>query len=336
MTKLIAETAWHHEGDFDFMKSLIADICQSSNADIVKMHITLDLDEYMQSDHEIYSYLKSMLLSKKQWTELICDVKSHGKHVLVLVNDRRALEFSNEQNIRMLEIHASMLGDLNMLKAVNETIDKDVELVLGVGGATLPEVDQAIQLLETKNIVLMFGFQNFPTQYSDINFNKIRNVIQRYPDFKYGYADHTGWNEKNNIMISLMGAAIGMDYLEKHVTNHFGIERLDWQSTISLDMCSEISRNIALLNKCAGIGGLELNEAEKSYSVYGPMKKTIILGRSVSKSDIVNVNDFEYKRTSKVSDVQVNQFTNGSEHTYSADLKAGHILSSIDVSRNTP
>jgi len=25
--KLIAETAWHHEGDFDFMKNLVTEIC---------------------------------------------------------------------------------------------------------------------------------------------------------------------------------------------------------------------------------------------------------------------------------------------------------------------
>jgi N,N'-diacetyllegionaminate synthase len=47
MIKLIAETAWHHEGDFIFMKDLVARICENSNADVVKFHITLDLDEYM-------------------------------------------------------------------------------------------------------------------------------------------------------------------------------------------------------------------------------------------------------------------------------------------------
>ena len=46
MTKLIAETAWHHEGDYDFMKNLVTSICKLSKADIVKFHITLDLDEY--------------------------------------------------------------------------------------------------------------------------------------------------------------------------------------------------------------------------------------------------------------------------------------------------
>ena len=32
--KLIAETAWHHEGNFLFMKKLVSDIINKTNADI--------------------------------------------------------------------------------------------------------------------------------------------------------------------------------------------------------------------------------------------------------------------------------------------------------------
>ena len=43
--KLIAETAWHHDGDFVFMERLVANILEKSKLDILKMHITLDFDE---------------------------------------------------------------------------------------------------------------------------------------------------------------------------------------------------------------------------------------------------------------------------------------------------
>ena len=44
MPKMIAETAWHHEGDFAFMKKLVTEISNDSLADIVKLHITLDFE----------------------------------------------------------------------------------------------------------------------------------------------------------------------------------------------------------------------------------------------------------------------------------------------------
>ena len=60
--KLIAETAWHHEGDFEFMKELNNTIINESRADIVKYHLSLDRDEYMQSDHPLYNNMGRWML----------------------------------------------------------------------------------------------------------------------------------------------------------------------------------------------------------------------------------------------------------------------------------
>ena len=59
--KIIAETACHHEGDFSFMKNLVSEIVTQTNTDIVKMHVTLDLDQYMDFRHDSYEKSKSML-----------------------------------------------------------------------------------------------------------------------------------------------------------------------------------------------------------------------------------------------------------------------------------
>ena len=62
--KFIAETAWHHEGDFIFMKKLVSSICKNSKADIVKMHVTLDFDSYMRTDHPSYKILKDWVFTE--------------------------------------------------------------------------------------------------------------------------------------------------------------------------------------------------------------------------------------------------------------------------------
>ena len=64
--KLIAETAWHHDGDFDFMEELVKDILNKSKLDILKMHVTLDFDEYMHSSHSMYDSFKTKLFSPNQ------------------------------------------------------------------------------------------------------------------------------------------------------------------------------------------------------------------------------------------------------------------------------
>ena len=39
--KLIAETAWHHDGDYKFFKNLVQQICNKTKADYIKFHLTL-------------------------------------------------------------------------------------------------------------------------------------------------------------------------------------------------------------------------------------------------------------------------------------------------------
>ena len=46
---LIAETAWHHDGDFDFFKDLVTTIANETKADYIKFHVTLEVDEYMHT-----------------------------------------------------------------------------------------------------------------------------------------------------------------------------------------------------------------------------------------------------------------------------------------------
>ena len=69
--KLIAETAWHHDGDFIFFKNLIQTICENSECELVKYHITLDIDEHMLYDHPSYHWAKERLFSEEQWKEIL-------------------------------------------------------------------------------------------------------------------------------------------------------------------------------------------------------------------------------------------------------------------------
>ena len=48
------------------------------------------------------------------------------------------------------------------------------KIVIGVGGCTVKEIEEAVKFFHLRDIVLMFGFQNYPTKYEDVNLLKIR------------------------------------------------------------------------------------------------------------------------------------------------------------------
>ena len=326
--KLIAETAWHHDGDFIFMRKLVDDIINNAKLDILKMHITLNYDEYSHPLRYGFENNKKKLFSPKQWTELINKIKSNNLDLLLLYNDTSAVEFGGNFDPSYVEIHSVCLNDFYLLDALKDNISRKTNIIMGVGGSTLYEIEYAVDRLKHKNIIFMFGFQNYPTRYEDINFGKIQRIMNLYPEFSYGYADHTSWNEPNNVLITLMGAALGMDYIEKHTTNVFGQERVDWNSAISIDMFNEIADKLELLNECRGDGLIKLNDGEKKYSIHGPMKKAGVLKVDVNKGDLLSLDMIKFQRTGKTTDLSQLTIINSIGFEITKNLKAGDILQS--------
>ncbi len=333
--KLIAETAWHHQGDFAFMQKLVSSLSAEASADVLKLHLTLDQDEYMLSDHPLYDAAVKWLFEKSQWQDIINIIRSGSKEFMVLCNDTKAIEFAMSHSPALVEIHSVCLNDINLLDALKQNIGPDTRVVFGIGGSTLDEIDNAINLIQTPNIVLMFGFQNYPTRYEDVNFSKMRRIMGLYPEYCFGYADHTAGDEPNNLLITLMGAALGMDYIEKHVTIAYGEERADWSAAISVDMCNELRRQLDLLQACNGSGRLALNRGERAYSVFGMMKKAAVMACDGKKGDTLARDMLLFRRTGQSTDLsQVDALQCIGSHL-SCDIKKGQILSRHHVAAGT-
>ena len=331
--KLIAETAWHHQGEFAFMHQLVNAIDKRTKADIVKLHLTLDMDEYMGPDHPLYEDAKKWIFSKVQWEEIVELIISGNKELMLLFNDTKAVEFGMQFNPTHVEIHSVCLNDINLLASLKQSLSKEVKVVLGVGGSSLYEMENAINILQHPNIVLMFGFQNFPTKYEDINFSKARRIMKLFPEFQFGYADHTAWDEPNNILITLLGAALGMDYVEKHVTIAYGEERIDWSAAVSIDMFNEIKEKMELLELCNSDGLLRLNKGEQDYSTYGPMKKAAVLTKDLKAGQKLERDMLAFKRTCQIADMSQVEAIGVVGKIVNCNLKKNQILMTSHIDK---
>lgn len=334
--KLIAETAWHHQGEFGFMEQLISAISSQTKADIIKLHLLLDLEEYISPDHVLFDNYRKWSFSRDQWHEIIEQSRLSDKELMFLFNDAKAVEFGMQYNPTYVEIHSVCLNDINLLDALKQHLTRETKVVLGVGGTSLYEIENAVNILQHQNIVLMFGFQNYPTRYEDINFTKMRRIMKLFPEFQFGYADHTAWNEPNNILITLLGAALGLDYVEKHVTIEYGEERIDWSAAVSIDMLNEIKGKMDLLEACNGDGLLRLNKGEKDYSIYGPMKKAAILTKDLKTGQKLEKDIFAFKRTGKITDLSQIDAIESIGKVVNCDLKKDQVLlaSHIEKGKN--
>lgn len=326
MIELIAETAWHHNGDFEFQRKLISDICEQGEADIVKLHITLNRKEYLAPDYPNYSESNNLTFSKIEWEEVLEIVHKNDKKLMLLLNDQAAVQFASKFEPEFVEVHATAINDLHLLDSIKMHCKKS-KVVLGIGGSRIEEIDNAIEILGNDiDTVLMFGFQNYPTKYSHINFNKMKRIMSLYSGFEFGYADHTAWDDENNLLITLLGTSVGCKYVEKHVTNHYGVERTDFHSAISIEMLNNLKKNLNLLSICNGDGSLKLNEGEKNYAITGKMKRAAFLNQNVKKGDEISPDHIEYLRTSKSTDLEHYMIYEMYGKIYNEDIEKGSIL----------
>lgn len=327
---LIAETAWHHDGDKSFFKNLVTRIARETSADYIKLHLLLDLDEYMDSEHKLYPLLREKMFSKAFWTKIMEIIQSEEKKIMLLLNDKKAIDFGLQFKPEIVEIHSVCLNDYILLDYLKERINKNIKIVLGVGGSTLDEIRNAIKLLDTENIVLMHGFQNYPTQYKDINFAKMKKIMKEFSQFEHGYADHTSWDDPDNVLITTLGAGLGMSYVEKHVTTDCGSERMDFQAAVSIEMFNKMSEKLKILEACMGDGMLDLNAAEKSYAVFGPNKKAAILTRPVASGEKITREMISFKRIPETTDLSQIEAYKRIGKLAARAMEQGHCLKKSD------
>ena len=304
---LIGETAFHHEGDLEFLKELIQH-ASDLKLSAIKGHLLLDLDDYMIAEHKVIDILRPWCLNGNQWAEAVKMANQHELDVILLCNDATSLEWvlNCGLDVKAIELHATGLNDYFLLEKASRFKGT---VILGVGGSTLEEIKYAIDFLKARgqeDIFLMHGFQNYPTDFRDIQLSKMQQINKLF-NLPVGYADHTDPNDPDNETISILGAAMGFNVLEKHFTHKFGVKRTDAQAAISLDQMKKVQRLLQKTVAAYGDNSLTMSAAEKKYGNTGPMKKALVAREDIEAGEVLTLEHIAFKRTNAGTYIKQNQ-----------------------------
>jgi sialic acid synthase SpsE len=263
----------------------------------------------MQKNHPLIATLKKWVFSQSQWDEIIDYSINKGLDVIALCDDVESCEYliNSGKKIDSLELHPVSINDHFLLESISKF---EGRIILGVGGASLEEIRYAIDLLKKlgrNNILLMSGFQSYPTNYQDINLSKMVKLRNLF-DLPIGYADHTAYNDPDNSFVSVLGAAMGFEILEKHYTPNVGEERIDYHAAVGKKQMKEIIRLMRLVLDVYGSGSIEMSKPELNYGNIGPMKKAIVAKKDISKGTQLSLDNLWFKRTQEESYIEQNQF----------------------------
>lgn len=299
---IIGETAFHHQGDLEYLTSLI-EAAANLELDAVKFHLLFDVGDYFVEDHPAFKVVKPWTFTKDEWQQIFDLAKKSDLDIIALCNDVASLEWINTEcatTVKAVELHATGINDIFLLL---EAAKFEGTVMLGVGGSSLDQLDFAINFLKEQNktdIFLMYGFQNYPTDYKDVNFSKIP-LIQNLFGLPVGYADHTDPNDVHNEVITASAILKGINVLEKHFTLDTTEKRVDSQAAISLEQMKKMKELAKVMHLVNGRGGLKMSEAERKYGDIGPMKKAIVAKRKIPAKKEITLEDLAYKRTEESS-----------------------------------
>lgn len=298
---IIGETAFHHMGDIEFLKELI-DSAAELQLNAVKFHLLFDVYDYMIENHEAITSINEWCFSVEEWKEIIDYTVDKKLDLILLCNDLRSIQWVNQLNkdVKAIEIHATGINDVFLLEEASKF---QGTVILGTGGSSIDEIQYAIDYLEAldhKDIFLMHGFQNYPTNPSDVKLSRM-NILKETFGYPVGYADHSDPKDHANEAISAFAASMGYNVLEKHYTHKFGEERVDSQAAVSLEQMKSIKELHFVAFKTFGEKPLSMSEAELKYGNTGPMKKAIVARMDIFKNETLTLDKIAFKRTNKSS-----------------------------------
>lgn len=294
---IIAEIASAHDGKPDFALRLFQ-LAAATGADAVKFQI-FDRQSLISRFHEKYEAFGIIALPPQKWLDVLAECGRSNVDVVVEVYDVPSLAVAEKSGVvKAYKIPTSDIGNTELLTLAART---GKQVMLAVGGATSKEIASAVDTLRPLtspgNLVLMHGFQSFPTLIEDTNLERLRWLSRTY-DLPVGYADHVDAEDREMArVIPAMAMAAGATVIEKHITDNRSRKGRDYYSSLSPDEFTDFVAFIRKAEIACGLADPALTQAEVTYRYL--MKKQAVAAVDLTAGASLAATLIAYKRTGK-------------------------------------
>lgn len=243
--KIIAESAFNHNGSLEYLKKLFLASVEAK-ADFFTFQV-MDVASFCVAEYSKYDIYKNNTLTFREWEKFFESSSENDISLIPCVLDMESLQFCYERGFRLLKLHATDITNIPMLNYIMER--KDITVILETQCTTSLEVNFAMQRIGTQVECIMHGFSNYPTEIEDLNLNSIDYLKEHFPKIKVGLADHSIDTEG----IPLMALAKGCEYLEKHITVSRNHRNFDYQVSLYPFEFAKMVSSIRHYEKALGI-----------------------------------------------------------------------------------
>ena len=298
-TSIIAEIAQGFEGNFEQSKLLIK-AAAKAGADLVKFQLVY-AEEIATEDYQYYELFRNLEMEHKKWKDLVNYAALEGAELIADIFGIKSLKTAEKIGLKKIKVHGTDITNLGLLEAVAKSSIKSI--ILGVGGASWTEIKKALVILKKKPIIIICGFQGYPTKTQDNHIARMEVIKHKamkiHSDFKMGFADHPDTFDFQ-ATISLVALGAGACVIEKHLTLGKIMEMEDFESAINPDEFASFVTQIRTGTQALGIRNDQddfgMSSAELTYKKN--VRRDVVALENLKTGKAINTSDVTLKRTS--------------------------------------
>lgn len=261
---VIAEIGINHNGDIGLAKRLI-DGAVMAGVDAVKFQkrtpeLCVPRDQWeLERDTPwgrmtYIEYRRRIEFGQAEYEQIDLHCKERGIEWFASCWDEPSVDFIDTFNPPCYKAASASLTDHTLLAKMQST---GRPLMISTGMSTMAEIDDAVKLLGTKNLMVAHSTSAYPCPVEALNLRMIHTLRERFPDAPIGYSGH-----ETGLATTWAAVAMGATFIERHVTLDRAMWGTDQAASVEIGGLERLVSNIRDIERSMGDGIKRVYEPE--------------------------------------------------------------------------
>jgi N-acetylneuraminate synthase len=266
---VIAEIGINHNGDLAIAKRLI-DVAHEAGCQAVKFQKRTPEISTPDSQKDIpretpwgtmtyLDYKRRIEFGDDEYADIAAYCHTLGIDWFASPWDVPSVEFLENHNVIAHKVASASVTDVELLEALRAT---GKPIILSTGMSTMDEIDRAVDVVGTANLVLMHATSTYPLDPAEANLRVMDTLRERF-GVPVGYSGH-----ETGLQISLAAVGMGANALERHITLDRAMWGTDHSASLEPGGLSRLVRDVRIIEHALGDGVKRVWESE-----LGPREK---------------------------------------------------------------
>jgi len=261
---IVAEIGINHNGDIDIAKKLI-DVAAIAGCNAVKFQKrTIDIvyssEELARPRESPYGMTNGELkygleFEKEEYDEIDRYCKEKKITWYTSPWDEKSVDFMEQYDTPCYKLASASITDDELLKHIKS---KGRPIILSTGMSNMDQIDHAVNIVGTDNLILLHACSTYPAYYEELNLKVIPTLKQRY-NVPVGYSGH-----ETGLSSSIAAAVLGACMIERHITLDRSMWGSDHAASLEPNGIMRLVRDIRLVETSMGDGVKRVIEREIS------------------------------------------------------------------------